>query len=376
MGTAPALPVIARPLLARSLSPATTGRVVLLFLAISVCGCSGIQYYSQSVVGQFEILRLRRPVEEVIRNPATPVQMRTALEVIGTIRRFAHEQMFLPDNGSYRTYVALNRPYVVWNVFAAPELSLEPVRWCFPVVGCLNYRGYFEERQARRFAEGLERRGYDVHVGGASAYSTLGWFRDPVLDTMLRRDPAHLAKIILHELAHQKLYLKGDPEFNEAFADAVSLIGVERWLAGRPPAEAAKFRDDQAQENEFLFLVLAAKKELESVYNSELGAQAKCSFKIALAANLRERYKPLKLKWGANSLFDSWFAGEINNAKLVALSTYHELVPGFLRVFKAADNNLELFYASIDKLRECDPSARRRWLEHAHIAQDCEEASD
>lgn len=344
---------------------------MLLIPALSTGGCGTLQYYSQSISGQLELIRRSQPVEQILRDPSTPDDVRHGLELVQQTREFARTVMLLPDNGSYRSYVALERPFVVWNVFAAPELSLDPVTWCFPIAGCLNYRGYFREAQARQFADSLRQTGLDVYVGGVSAYSTLGWFHDPVLDTMLRRSLAELVKLLLHELAHQKLYIPGDPDFNEAFAESVAIIGVERWLAGRPPAEAARYHLLQTRDDAFFTLILGAKGKLEGIYRAAIDADAKRSGKRDLARDLYLRYRDLSRSWESPATFDDWFAGGINNARFAAVSTYRELVPDFLRVFDASGKNLELFYSLADRLRGCSATARRRWLQTAHVDDKC-----
>ena len=346
-------------------------RALLLIPALLVWGCSTIQYYSQSITGQLDLMRGARPVRQVLSDPSTPGGIRQGLELVQEAREFARNVMLLSDNGSYRTYVALQRRFVVWNVFAAPEFSLSPVVWCFPIAGCLNYRGYFHEAQARHFASSLEHTGMDVYVGGVSAYSTLGWFRDPVLNTMLQKSPAELMKLLLHELAHQKLYITGDPDFNEAFAEAVATIGVERWLVGRPPAEADRFRKDQARDDAVYTLILGAKDELEGIYRSGFDANVKRTGKHAVAQDLHQRYQEMRRGWQPSGIYDDWFGGEINNARLAAISTYRELVPEFLRVFDASGKNLDLFYALANQLRNCSAAARRRWLQLARIEDGC-----
>src|SRR4051812_10885006 len=211
-------------------SVSTLFRCILLALsASSLCGC----YLIQAATGQMQIVSKRQPIAEVIRDPATSEKLKARLEYVAAARDFASRELGLPDNESYRSYADLGRPYVVWNVFAAPEFSVEPRQWCFPIAGCVVYRGYFSEAAAQRYARKLRRRGDDVAVGGVAAYSTLGHFKDPVLSTMLGWSDAQLAATLFHELAHQVVYVPGDSQFNESFATVVEEAGLERWLAAR-----------------------------------------------------------------------------------------------------------------------------------------------
>ena len=204
----------------------------LLTIAGAVLPLSGC-YLLQAAGGQMEISAKREPIAEVIADAATPPQLRARLEYVANARDFASRELGLPDNESYRSYADLDRPYVVWNVFAAPEFSVEPRRWCFPIAGCVVYRGYFSEEAAQHYASRLRRRGDDAAVGGVAAYSTLGHFKDPVLSTMLGWSDAQLAATLFHELAHQVVYVPGDSEFNESFATVVEEAGLERWLTER-----------------------------------------------------------------------------------------------------------------------------------------------
>ena len=217
------------------------------------------------------VMAKRHSIARLATDPTTPEALRLRLATVEQIRRFSVLHLGLPDNGSYRSYADLERDFVVWNVFASPEFSLQPLRWCYALVGCLNYRGYFKRRDAVKFASKLRAQGHDVFVGGVAAYSTLGWFKDPVLNTMLRWDDARLAEVIFHELAHQKLYVRGDTPFNEAFATAVAKIGVERWLEkDMATTVRQRFKQDQRHERAFVDLVLATRSRLKDLYASAL----------------------------------------------------------------------------------------------------------
>lgn len=338
-------------------------------IALGVGGCGTIGYYSQSVTGQIRILAARRPVSQVLNDPRIPETDKSQLRLLNRILTFAHEQLLLPDNGSYTTYVRMDRPYVVWNVFAAPEFSLEPVRWCYLIVGCLDYRGYFKREAALSFASGLRTQGYDVFVGGVTAYSTLGWFRDPILSTMLHRSPAELAQLIFHELAHQKLYFPGDTEFNEAFADAVATIGTHLWLAPGSRSDFRQFVRSQKFQDRFTELVLGARHRLHELYKESIPAAEMRARKAGIMRDLREHYEDLKARSLDAGTFDGWFAGGLNNAKFAAFTTYRQLVPRFLRVYRACGDNLQKFYAVIGKMKHDNRMQRRRMLRQLQPAE-------
>jgi predicted aminopeptidase len=357
-GLAAALPRLVRPAL-------------LLLLAFLQAGCATVQYYSRSVAGHMEIVSRRRPIADLLADAGTPQDLREALAAVEEARAFAVRELLLPDNGSYRSYAQLDRPWLAWNVFAAPALSLEPVRWCFLFVGCLSYRGYFERADAERFAAGLREQGFDVYVGPVAAYSTLGWFADPVLDTMLRRGVPETARVLFHELAHQKLYIRDDTPFNEAFADTVALIGIRRWLATRPGEERERYLREIEFEEHFTALLMRYRERLASLYASPLDDAEKLGRKEALLGELRVEYARLRDEHGDPGTFDGWLRDGVNNAKLSAVSTYRELVPLFLERYRAADNDLRVFYAQVEGMKECDRDARLHWLRTGEKPSGC-----
>jgi predicted aminopeptidase len=251
----------------------------------------------------------------------------------------------LPDNGSYTSYVQLERPFVVWNVFAAPEFSLQPREWCFPVAGCVRYRGYFRESAARDYAGGLAAAGYDTYVGGSAAYSTLGWFDDPVFSSLIGFSNARLAGVIFHELAHQKLYIEDDTAFNEGFAMTVELEGVAAWLkSNADAAEAAEYAVFLARQEDFVALVQRTHEQLQTLYESDATPAEKRRGKARLFAGMRSAYELLKDSWGGYDGYDAWFADGLNNAKLAAVSTYRDYVPWFRQLFRQTGGDFAAFY--------------------------------
>jgi predicted aminopeptidase len=329
-------------------------------LAIGLIGAlSGGCYLLQSAQGQLALMSKRKPIARVLDNPATAAPLRTQLKAVTAIRNFASNDLGLPDNGSYRTYADVGRPYVVWNVVAAPEFSVEPKKWCFPIVGCVAYRGYFVERRARHFAAGLRVQGMDVVVGGVAAYSTLGHFDDPILNTMVGWNDVELASIIFHELTHQLLYIPNDASFNEALATTVEQEGVRRWLKqqGRDH-DLEEYLSAQQRYLEVINLLIATRGQLRSVYDSGDPPERMRQAKRETFATLRSAYGALKEQWGGHAPFDSWFKEDINNAHLASIATYYTCVPGFERELAAVHGDLAAFFQRVRALAKLDQGAR------------------
>jgi len=320
-------------------------------LTLLLGGCSTIGYYVQSVSGQLELWRRERPIAEVIADSATPQALRERLARVLEIRAFASRELALPENQSYRRYADLERRYVVWNVFAAPEFSVRPVAWCFVIVGCVSHRGYFSQERAERFARRLSGQGFDVHVGGVPAYSTLGWFSDPVLNTFIHYPEAELARIIFHELSHQVVYVADDTVFNESFASAVDEEGVRRWLARA--GDAAQFEEFQRRRRiraEFAELIDDYRDRLDELYSTGLDPEAMRSRKSAIFEELRREYSVLKQKWGGYKGYDRWFAQTLNNAQLASVGIYNQLVPAFEALLEREGGDFPRFYRAVREL--------------------------
>jgi predicted aminopeptidase len=297
-----------------------------------------------------------------VTDPHTPQELRDRLTVVRAARNFASSDLHLPDNRSYRTYADIKRPYVVWNVVAAPELSVEPKHWCFPIAGCVAYRGYFKEKKARAFAAQLALHGFDVTVGGVPAYSTLGRFADPVLSTMLRYGDSELAAIIFHELAHQLLYVKNDSEFNEAFATTVEQEGLQRWLKLRGhSASMREFLDDEAKDQAFIELFTRARKQLERLYASGAPPEQMRQQKAAVFAELTADARALQRQQGTQ-YYGAWLAEGLNNAHLASIATYYECVPGFEHLLAEQGGDLVHFYAAARELAKMPRAERHRKL--------------
>ena len=340
------------------------GACAALLAALALTGCAGVEYYAQSVSGHLGLMYRARPVETVIAAPDTSPRLAARLRTAMEIRDFASDTLALPENASYRRYVELDRPYVVWTVVAAPELSLEPRHWCFPVAGCLSYRGYFSESAATEYAGALESEGWDVTVAGVRAYSTLGWFDDPLLSSMVALPEHFLAGIVFHELAHQRLYVPGDTEFNESFAVVVERAGVRRWIEVAGRGDLAERHMVAAERRAaFLDLARATRRELEAVYASSRSDGQKREAKIRRFERLRSRYAALRATWAGGPTYDFWFERGVNNAAIALLSTYDRWVPALEALLARSGGDLRAFYRAGDALAALSPHERRARLE-------------
>jgi predicted aminopeptidase len=338
-------------------SIAATFRAVLIVVLIAAAG-SGC-YILESVEGQLALMSKREPITSVIADASTPPALRGQLEAVAAIRDFASHELGLPDNGSYRSYADVGRRYVVWNVVAAPEFSVDAREWCYPIVGCVAYRGYFAEAQARAFADKLRSQGLDVAVGGVAAYSTLGHFNDPVLNTMMGWSDVELAAIIFHELTHQLVYVADDSAFNEALATTVEEEGVRRWLQAQGrDADLASHLVQQERYLKVIGLLSATRAELRALYAAGLAPEQVREKKHAAFVAMRSSFDLLRADWGGHAPFESWFAEDLNNAHLASIATYFDCVPGFKRELEAAGGDLPAFYARVRGLAKLDQEKR------------------
>jgi len=330
-------------------------------MVLALGGCEGMAYYAQAVAGQASLLRQREPVARLLRDPATPAALRAQLEAVGRIRRFAARHLGLPARGQYESYVRLGRAYPVWAVTATPSLSLAPRRWCYPIAGCVSYRGYFSEAAARRLALHLAAAGDDVAVDGVAAYSTLGWFSDPVLSSFAGWPEPALAELLFHELAHQAVYVPGDTVFNESLATVVAEEGLRRYAAATG-LDLSRHEREKAREDAFVALALHYRARLAAAYARGPGDDARLDAKAALLAALRRDYAILSADWGeARAGPDRWIAS-VNNARLAALATYHERVPALRRILRAEGGDMARFLTRCRELARLSAAERRRRL--------------
>lgn len=341
--------------------------LAVLLLAAGLSGCSSIGYYAHLAEGQMQLLAKRKPIADLIADPATDPELSRRLKLALQARAFASDHLALPRNGSYTLYADLGRPWVVQNVFATPEFSTHSIQHCFPIAGCVSYRGYYDQARAEAEAARLKAKGDDVYIGSSAAYSTLGWFDDPVLNTMLRWDDDQLVGTIFHELGHQRLYVKDDTSFNESFATFIEQQGLREWHTAR--GEAAGDSISTQRSDEFARLVLATRKRLDTLYASKLPAEVMRMRKQAEFDRLRADYRQLRdSQWQGYDGYDGWIDSELNNAKLLPFGLYHRWLPAFALVFERAGKAWPAFYAAAKKLADQPAAARTAALKALEAA--------
>ncbi len=348
---------------------------ILVLAALALSGCQTLSYYGQAIKGHYQIVAQQNRIEKLLADPQTSALLRAKLQLVQGMRVFAARDLKLPVDGHYEKYADVQRRFVVWNVEAAPEFSLEARTWWYPFVGSLEYQGYFSERGAKRYAARLRKKGYDVCVGGVEAYSTLGWFRDPVLNTFIFNDEPDLAETIFHELAHQRVFASGDTDFNEAFATTVGQEGARRWLRAKgDQAGSERYEARVLRTRQFARLVAGTREQLQALYGDVRTAQGNLKAtgkaratppdqlrrqKRQLLELLQEEYQNLKAEqWGGDTEYDDWFARELNNAKLNSVAAYYDLVPAFEHLLTQEGGDLERFYQAVRKLARHPKSKR------------------
>jgi predicted aminopeptidase len=331
----------------------------LLLLLLN--GCSNVGYYGQLISGQLRLLQAREPVDQVIADPARDARLRQHLAQAREARTFASAHLHLPDNKSYRLYADIGRPYVVWNVFATPEFSLAPRNHCFPIAGCVAYRGFYSQSAARGEAALQRLRGMDVSIGGVEAYSTLGWFNDPILSSMMHWGDERLATLIFHELAHQRFYVQDDTEFNESFATFVEQEGTRQWRASR--GLAPDNGKQILQRDQFIQLILDTRQRLEKLYAQPLPAAQMRQQKAQSFERLRAEYAQMRdNQWAGDKRYDAWVYAPLNNARLLPFGLYDQWVPAFAALFRQASGDWVAFYAAVEKLGKLPVDERKAAL--------------
>ncbi len=340
-------------------------RLLLIFflLVFTLTGCSTLSWYGQSISGHFKIINKRQKIESLLSSTTTSPRLTQKLIYVQSLLNFAATKMGLAHNGSYQHYVKLKSDYPVWNVMAAPKLSLDSQQWCYLIVGCVSYRGYFSVEAASKFAEKLKAQGYDVLMSPAVAYSTLGWFNDPLLSSMTAYSDPQLAALLFHELAHQQLYIKNDTEFNESFAAAVEELATEQWLIHSGKREQLQhWRTNKIHRQDMRHLLLSTRISLEIVYKSTNTDAVKLSAKKRLFAKLRTDYDVLRKKWKQTSGFNQWFYKQNNNAALSLVADYQQGIPAFLRLFNNNNANWQDFFTAVEHLSQQDEEVRMSFL--------------
>ncbi|MCK4508556.1 MAG: aminopeptidase [Desulfuromonadales bacterium] len=325
--------------------------LVFVLSLLLLSACSESQYLAQCVKGHLSVMASAEPIEDILAQENESQDVRDQLTKVVRMREFAVNSLHLPDSGSYRTYVDLERPYVVWNLVAAPEFSLKLNQWCFPIAGCVTYRGYFDQVPAKEMAKSLSAQGFDVDVYGVQAYSTLNWFDDPVLNTFLTNDDIRLAALLFHEMSHKVIYVQNDTAFNESFAKTVEMEGLRRWLEETGSSDlwqqCLQREGQSADFNKFLGTI---RDELRQLYASELDNDQKRLAKQDVITHAFEKYEHLKQGWAGYDGYDQWMSGGLNNARLSSMATYYELVPAFQMLLRQVDYDLNKFYAKVKDL--------------------------
>jgi len=351
--------------------------ISLTMIVAAVSGCRTIGFYAQAIKGQYQIFAHQKVIDKLIADPQTPEPLRKQLQLVEQLRVFAKDELKLPVDGHYRKYVDVHRPYVVWNVQAAPQFSLQPRTWWYPLVGSLEYRGYFSESGAHKYAARYGKKGDDVYVDGVEAYSTLGWFKDPILNTFIDRDEPELAEVIFHELGHQRVFARGDTDFNEAYATTVGQEGARRWLRASGKTNLMEKYEVALQRNdEFVHLIMTTREQLQKVYGDTLDKDGKVKAaktpplppaqlkeaKERVFADLHRNYANLKVNWGGYAGYDDWFAHEMNNAQLNTIANYYDFLPAFQRVLELNGGDMEKFYVEVERLSKMNKDERHQWL--------------
>jgi len=332
------------------MSRRTLGIILVSLLLSGLMACSRLGYYAQSVRGQLGVMAASQEVDEILDDPGQPAKLKERLRFSQQLLAYAHEDLGLENDGSYLEYADIGRHFVVWNVVATPELSLEPKTWCFMFAGCVPYRGYFEEQDALAFASELREDGLDVDVYGVPAYSTLGWLDDPLLNTFLFESDIYLAELIFHELAHQRLYLKDHGDFNEAFAVVVARHGADRWISSQDDPVLSRARVQQKyRQKTFFDLFDETRNHLTELYASGQPDSQMLASKQQLLDAFAVRYRALLQGWGATE-GESWLGRGLNNARFAAAMTYRKLVPAFEALWEQSGESPRRFYRAAEEL--------------------------
>nr|WP_246431179.1 aminopeptidase [Prosthecobacter dejongeii] len=341
--------------------------VFSLFLGLALTSCSTVGFYTQALRGQVEILSKASPVDKVLADPKSKPLLKEKLNTVAQVRKYAQEHLGLPAEGQYERYTNLGRRYVVWVIFATPEFSVEAKRWWYPLVGSVKYRGFFKESLAEKEAEKLRAEGLDVYVGGVEAYSTLGYLRDPLLNTFLGRDDASLAELIFHELTHQRIYLQGDTDFNEALATVVGREGTRRWLRSQDRLQdLAQYEKEMRVEKDFIREVLQTRTEVARLYaQKDLDEKAMREGKQAAFVRMKLRLEAMNKRYGGSLKLDRWFKKPMNNARLNTLATYYDLVPAFEARLRAKGGDIEAFLKEMEEMKTLNPMERRAKIQPA-----------
>ena len=336
--------------------------IYLISISMLLSACNSLSYYGQAISGHIDLVARERPINDLLNDQMTSSALKRKLSLALEARAFATDQLALPDNDSYTQYADLERPYAVWNVIATPRYAIESKKWCFMIVGCLSYRGYFNKQDAQSLANKLRDEGMDVIVSGAAAYSTLGWMDDPLLNTVVQRSDGAMVGIIFHELAHQVVYAEGDSAFNEAFATAVEDEGLRRWYTVHDNKQAyQQYRDKKAQQQMIYQQLQETRAQLDSVYHQAIPDEEKQRQKDRIFAELKMWYQAWRQSHDYAG-FDDWMSKELNNAHLALIATYQQMVPDFFLALQSVDGDMKKFFELVSAMTDLDNAQRRLQL--------------
>jgi len=338
--------------------------LILVIAGFLGTGCADLGYYLHSVKGQLSVMQESRDIDEVVEQESIDPKLKQRLQLVARIREFAFKELDLPESASYTRYADVGRNYVLKNLYATEEFSISLQRWCYPIAGCAGYRGYFDEDMLEAYKSVLLSQRKDVYVGNVPAYSTLGWFDDPVLNTFIFWPEERLAGLIFHELAHQRLYMDGDSQFNESFAMAVQQSGTEKWLKHTAQYETLEqYRQRLVNRERVVNLIEQARAQLNELYDSSLDEQLKRLQKRQVLQQLKQDYRKLSASFTVQDGFSHWFQGELNNAKLASVSTYYSDVSYFRQLLTRLDEDYSRFYEQLEKTALLEPAQRRKQME-------------
>ncbi len=338
--------------------------LITIPLLLLLAGCADLGYYWHSASGHLDVMDKRVDIEQLLADGELDAKLRERLELVKEIRRFSVERLDLPDNDSYLSYVELDRDYLIKNLFAAPEFSTRLHRWCYPIIGCASYRGYFDEKRLQEYVAELEAQGLEVHVGRVAAYSTLGWFDDPVLSSFVDWPDHRLAGLLFHELTHQQLYIEDDSTFNESLASAVQQVGTELWLQARDHAsQIDKNAHYQRYRAEVIELIETTRAELDDLYQRDIEDQQKRELKAETFQRSRQSHAAIAESYGIKRGFTRWFSDELNNAKIGSVSTYNSDKAAFVSMIRAFDLNFAEFYRYAEAVGRLPKDTRDKCLD-------------
>jgi predicted aminopeptidase len=351
--------------------PTKTRLPVVLLCIFGLGACADMGYYLHTIKGHISIMQEKQDIDEILQDETIPERLKQRLRLVQDIRSFAFAELKLPASDSFTEYADLKRSYVLQNLFAAPEFSIQAKQWCYPVVGCAGYRGFFDQQRQDEFVSELREQHYDVYVAKVSAYSTLGWFDDPVLNTFVKWPDGFLAGLIFHELAHQQLYVDGDSRFNESFATAVQHAGVEKWLQQqglKQPLE--RYRQRRVNRQKVFDLIKQARIDLQQLYQRDMTDEEKRQLKLEYLQDLKRRYLEFSESIQHNDGFQRWFEGELNNAKLVSISTYNDWVPVFEAILAQQQGDFAAFYKEVLRISELPRQQRQSCFDNRVLSPD------